>query len=117
VRFAGPNLQIAFADGEKSWLMNTTWDGNSSREVNADEVGDKAVFCLAGRGFRTTGVNETISYKSVKPLSGYALSVISVPRSAVLRSTSPSSFPFLINDLAATMNPWVKTSGFNSSNS
>jgi hypothetical protein len=43
--------------------------------------------------------------------------VISVPRSAVLRSTSPSSFPFLINDLAATMNPWVKTSGFNSSNS
>jgi hypothetical protein len=36
-------------------------------------------------------------------------SVIWAPRSAVLRSTSPSSFPFLINDLAATMKPWVTT--------
>jgi hypothetical protein len=34
-----------------------------------------------------------------------------VPSSAVLSSKSPPRFPFLINDLAATMNPWVKTSG------
>src|SRR5882762_10301032 len=38
-------------------------------------------------------------------------SVISVPSSAILSSTSPTSFPFLINDLAATMNPWVTAKG------
>lgn len=50
---ADPTLQIAFRSGQNSWLMNAAWDGSVSWQVNADEVGDKAVVCFAAQDSRT----------------------------------------------------------------
>jgi hypothetical protein len=43
---ADSKLQIAFSDGQKSWLMNAAWDGNMTWEVNSDEIGERAVVCF-----------------------------------------------------------------------
>jgi len=48
-----PKLQIAFSSGQKSWLMNAAWDGNITWEVNADEIGEKAVVCFSAPDSQT----------------------------------------------------------------
>jgi hypothetical protein len=61
-----PKLQIAFTRGQKSWIMNAEWSGRAW-EVNADELGDKAVACLTSQDSKTGNRRQWTQSYTVQP--------------------------------------------------
>jgi uncharacterized coiled-coil protein SlyX len=75
-----PKLQIAFSSGQKSWLMNATWDGNITWEVNADEIGEKAVVCFSAPDSQTGTRRQWMqSYTVQKAEEAYATKANFIP--------------------------------------